>query len=85
MDSAALAYLRGSLRVETLNDVADSETESIESIWEEVGEGSRESWNSFSYFIVAEKSTGASRNLFVSADWPTAEAFAKTLENELSA
>jgi hypothetical protein len=79
MDSSALAYLRASLSVEASNDVASSETESSDAIWEELEEGSREGWNSFSYFIVTETSTGASRGLFVSADWPTAEAFAKTL------
>ena len=34
----------------------------------------REEWNTFSYFVVAEP---AGEPLFVSPDWPTAEAFAK--------
>ncbi len=79
MDSSALAFLRTSMSVEASDHVASSEMESSDALWEEIEEGSREDWNSFSYFIVTETLTGASRSLFVSADWPTAEAFAKTL------
>ena len=53
--------------------------EFADTIWQEVEEGSREDWNAFSYFVVTESSTHRTAPVFVCSDWPTAEAFAKTL------
>ena len=46
-------------------------------LWQEIEDGSREDWNTFSYFVVAERRGAESRTVFVCSDWPTAEAFAK--------
>lgn len=48
-----------------------------EGLWQAIEEGAREDWNSFSYFVVQEKSNDAQHYVFVSSDWPTAERFAK--------
>lgn len=48
-----------------------------DALWDEVQEGAREDWNTLSYFVVTEQVGGKTSALFVSADWPSAEAFAK--------
>lgn len=80
MDAEALAFLARSLNVGDSNDVTGpnpGDPDYSDFIWDELKDGAREDWNSFSYFIVAEESAGRTSSLFVSADWPTAEAFAK--------
>ena len=74
MDEDSLSFLGKSLDLPT-----DGVAEEVgpEGLWEEVQEGARETWNTFSYFVVNKAVDGRSRNLFVSSDWPTAEAFAK--------
>jgi len=49
-----------------------------ETIWLELQDEAREDWNQFSYFVVREDSLNESKYLYVSADWPSAEAFAKS-------
>jgi hypothetical protein len=71
MDAEALEFLAQTL------DLDSSDKETADTIWDELKDGAREDWNSFSYFIVAEESRGRIVPLFVSADWPSAEAFAK--------
>ncbi len=45
-------------------------------LWEEIEDGAREDWNSFSYFVVTRAAdNGSAAPIFVSADWPTAERF----------
>ena len=76
----ALAFLARSLSFLDSNDVNGpnpGDPDYSDLIWDELKDGAREDWNSFSYFIVAEESAGHTSSLFVSADWPTAEAFAK--------
>lgn len=46
-------------------------------LWQAIEDGAREDWNSFSYFVVQEKSEKSQRYVFVTSDWPTAERFAK--------
>jgi hypothetical protein len=76
MKPDALQFLGKALGME--ESAADT-TEDMESIWSEVEDGARESWNSFSYFVVSEKGTGLAIPLFVSSDWPSAEAYAKLI------
>lgn len=38
-----------------------------------------EEWNAFSYSVVTQSRPGGITPLFVSSDWPTAEAFAQSL------
>ena len=47
-------------------------------LWDELVEQAREDWQTFSFFIVSEKAGTHSENLYVSPDWPSAEAFAKS-------
>lgn len=80
MDEDALEFLAQSLHLDSLetdSGLSPEDPDYADSIWEELADGAREDWNSFSYFIVAEKSGDKTSQLFVSADWPSAEAFAK--------
>lgn len=80
MNEDALEFLARSLDLNGSDTEVALNPESPEyadSIWDELKDGAREDWNSFSYFIVAEESAGRTAPLFVSADWPSAEAFAK--------
>ena len=69
MNAPALKFLQTRLDIE--------EREDTEALWEEMEEGSREDWNAFSYFVVTEAIAGSPASVFVSPDWPTAEAFAQ--------
>jgi hypothetical protein len=81
MAPEALKALGASLELESKFDVADipspSDDQFAEFLWEAVEDGAREDWDSFSYFIVNEECSGRTSSLFVSSDWPSAEAFAK--------
>ena len=79
MQPEALHFLGRFLELDSDKSVADasSDDDHIEALWQEVQDGAREEWNTFSYFIVTEETAGRSLSLFVSPDWPTAEAFAK--------
>ena len=80
MDEEAIVFLASSLHLnssDTEIELSPGEPDYADSIWEEMNEGAREDWDSFSYFIVTEQSAGGTANLYVSADWPSAEAFAK--------
>ena len=80
MDEEALRFLAQSLGLNGSDaevGLSPGGSEYADSIWEEMKDGAREDWNSFSYFIVAEESAAHTTLLFVSADWPSAEAFAK--------
>jgi len=50
-----------------------------EFLWEELLEAAREDGNLLSFFVVNESRPGKSEALYVSADWPSAESFAKNL------
>jgi len=71
----ALRFLLKSLGTpEDLEVGAEIDTDAL---WEEVQDGAREDWNTFSYFVVREDVGSHSVSLYVSSDWPSAEAFAK--------
>jgi hypothetical protein len=81
MQPEALRFLGRFLELDSKYEPAEIPTpegeDYAEALWEEIQEGARENWNTFSYFIVCEEADGQSLPLFVSADWPSAEAFAK--------
>jgi hypothetical protein len=79
MQPEALRFLGRFLELDSDKSVDDasSDDDHIEALWQEVQDGAREEWNTFSYFIVTEETAGRSLPLFVSPDWPSAEAFAK--------
>jgi len=82
MDAEALSFLGHSLHAQgaVSTDLPSPDDEQFaDSLWQEVEDGAREDWNSFSYFIVIEKKGSETVARFVSSDWPSAEAFAKKL------
>lgn len=58
-------------------DAADYEDFLWEEICEDAIEDVRQSPTLSSFFVVVETNAGKSRELYVSADWPSAEAFAR--------
>ncbi len=48
-----------------------------EFLWDELLEAAREDGNILSFFVVTESQGSKSESLYVSPDWPSAEAFAK--------
>jgi hypothetical protein len=83
MDEAALTTLWNSLEVEktydpvglpTLNEPEDRAA----FLWDELVEQAREDWRTFSFFVVTETTGTQADSLYISPDWPSAEAFAKT-------
>ena len=86
MDDAAMRRLWGVLQPEEiyepiglphLGDSNDLSGEAEAFLWDELQEQAREDGHLLSFFIV-NKITGArSETLYVSPDWPSAEAFAK--------
>jgi len=75
MDEAALGSLRLTLEQEALPDPGSPDF--AEAVWQEVEDSAREDWNAVSYFVVTEETKGETTLLFVSADWPSAGAFAE--------
>jgi hypothetical protein len=85
LDSDALRMLANSLDIESNYDPADipdrdgSEYEDF--LWEELLEAGVEDVrldpNLRSFFVVTESADGKSQDLYVSADWPSAEVFAR--------
>ncbi len=71
-----------------LNDPADTNDEAGAFLWDELAEQSledpRASPRLNSFFIVNETAGGQSESLYVSPDWPSAEAFAKQRVETLS-
>jgi hypothetical protein len=82
MDAEALTFLSHSLKAQGIDSTdlpSPEDSRFADSLWQEVEHGAREDWNSFSYFIVTENRGTETVPRFVSPDWPSAEAFAKTL------
>lgn len=82
MDEEAQIHLRNSLRrQEPYNPDEFSEspdpTEREAFLWDEMVDQAREDWNTFSFFVVNATAGSRSESLYVSPDWPSAEAFAK--------
>jgi hypothetical protein len=87
MDEPALRALAVALEIEANYDSADvpdpNGSEYEDFLWNELREAGIEDVridpNLRSFFIVSLNSNGKSEDLYVSADWPSAEAFAKLL------
>lgn len=81
MDEEALAQLAESLDFEKLyepeNIPKPQEEDYDEFVWDVMADEAREEYNTFSYFVVTRTVGDKSELLFVSPDWPTAEAFVK--------
>ena len=83
MDEDALSHLAQSLNLESLFAEGDFPTPTDENyedlVWEAMVDEAREDWNAFSYFVVTKTTGRKTEELFVSADWATAEAYVKRL------
>lgn len=83
MDEQALQQLWNALKPEEIYDpeglptLNDPEGEGEAFLWDELLEQAREDGSVLSFFIVNETNGRRSESLFVSPDWPSAEAFAK--------
>ena len=83
MNEQALQQLWNALKPEEIYDPADLPTlnepegEGEAFLWDELLEQAREDGSLLSFFIVSETEGENSKSLFVSPDWPSAEAFAK--------
>ena len=81
MDEAAYTRLWNSLGIEGLYDRDDipspDNASRLDFLWGELEDAAREDGNLCSFFVVNEVSGGTSHSIFVSSDWPSAEAFAK--------
>lgn len=83
MDDSALAHLASSLNLESIYEpggIPKPTDEGYEDfIWDVMADDAREDWHSSSYFIVTRLHDSQTEELFVSGDWPTAEAYVKKL------
>jgi len=81
MDAAAQTFLWNSLGISEnyiATDLpAEDYAEREDFLWEELLEAAREDGNLLSFFVVIETEDSSSGSLYVSPDWPSAEAFAK--------
>jgi len=81
MDRAAQTYLWSSLGISENYDSGDvpsiDDPDAEDFLWEELLEAAREDGNLLSFFVVNEANGSVSESLYVSPDWPSAEAFAK--------
>jgi hypothetical protein len=81
MDEAAQTYLWSSLGISETYDSADvprrDGPDGEDFLWEELLEAAREDGNLLSFFVVNEAEGNQTKSLYVSPDWPSAEAFAK--------
>jgi hypothetical protein len=82
MDDDAKSFLWQSLKPEELYDPSglprEPGTDYDAFLLDEMLEQGREEWNTFSYFVVVDEANGLSTPSFVSPDWPTSEAFARS-------
>jgi len=82
MDEAAQKYLWSSLGINENYDAADlppvHDPAVADFLWEELLEAAREDGNLLSFFVVNEANGSVSESLYVSPDWQSAEAFAKS-------
>jgi hypothetical protein len=81
MDESAQRYLWSSLGIDENYDADDlpstGEHGREDFLWEEILEAAREDSQMFSFFVVTQTQNGRSEDLYISPDWPSAEAFAK--------
>lgn len=83
MDNVALDYLAASMDLTSNFEKSDiperTDDDYAEFLWEAMVEAAREDGNLFSYFVVTESKPVVEKDLFVSPDWPTAEAYVKLI------
>ncbi len=87
VDDAAMKSLAAALEIEKNYEPDDIPApdgpEYEDFLWEELSEASLEDVRQYprlySFFVVTENSAGKAKELYISADWPSAEAFAKSL------
>jgi hypothetical protein len=92
MDADAQAILWKSLDIEQAYEAADlpapTDPGRTDFLWDELIESAREDVrldpNLRSFFVVDEIRGVVPQSLYVSADWPSAESFAKSLLNEVN-
>jgi hypothetical protein len=90
VDDVAMKSLAAALEIEKnyernympASDGADYE----DFLWEELSDASledvRQSPRLYSFFVVTENTAGKAKEIYISTDWPSAEAFAKSLISE---
>jgi hypothetical protein len=82
MDEAAQTYLWSSLGINETYDATEvparQDPDREDFLWEELLEAAREDGSLLSFFVVNEATGSRSESLYVSPDWPSAEAFAKS-------
>lgn len=83
MDDEALAHLAASLKLESLYEESGiprpAEDGYEDFIWDVMVDNAREDGSTCSYFIVTKSNGRKTEELFVSEDWPTAEAYVKMM------
>jgi hypothetical protein len=87
MDDEAQAILWKSLDIEQTYDAADlpspDDPDHADFLWDELLDSAKEDVrlnpNLRSFFVVNETRSAKPQSLYVSADWPSAESFAKSL------
>ena len=78
MDEAAIEHLSKSLSISeefSPDELPTSPDDLADLIWEEMDDSAREQGQTRSYFIVRRSSPLSDDFLYVSGDWPSAEAF----------
>jgi hypothetical protein len=82
MDEAAQTYLWSSLGINETYDATEvpacQDPDREDFLWEELLEAAREDGSLLSFFVVNEATGSRSESLYVSPDWPSAEAFARS-------
>jgi hypothetical protein len=83
MGNVALDYLAASMELTSNFEKSDipeqTDNDYAEFLWEAMEEAAREDGNLFSYFVVTESKSVVACDLFVSPDWPAAEAYVKLI------
>lgn len=81
MDELALKTLADSLSLEESYDVVDipsaSDNEYADFLWQEMFDSAKEDGQTRSFFVVTTSKGNRVQPIYVSADWPSAEAYAK--------
>ena len=85
VDDAAMKSLAAALEIEKNYDPEDipapDGNDYEDFLWEELSEASledvRQSPALYSFFVVTESNAGKAKEIYISADWPSAEEFAK--------
>jgi hypothetical protein len=82
IDEAAQVHLWKALDIDSgyqPSDIPADEPGRADLLLEEMLRAGREDWNTFSYFVVTVTTAGVSQAVYVSPDWPSAEAYVKFL------